>query len=81
MILVCKNVENWHNENYKQNKYHYPMISKYTSIRLVNFFQRYGARIHFNNFKDEENRVLLFLTITSLLDTEWLITLFSNKIY
>jgi len=57
MIFVCKNVNDWHINNYKMNKYHYPMIAKYTSVKLVNFFQNRGAKIHYNHYFDENKNV------------------------
>jgi len=61
MIFVCKDVNKWHMENYKLNKTHYPLIAKYTSVRLVNFFQNRGAKIHFNQYYDENKNVSIII--------------------
>lgn len=59
-ILVCDNLDNWHKQNFKLNKNHYPLISKFTSVRLVTYFAKKGAKIHFNEFKTEDGELLRY---------------------
>jgi len=59
-ILVCDNVDNWHKQNFKINKNHYPLISKFTSVRLVTYFAKKGAKIHFNQFKTKDGELLRY---------------------
>jgi translocator assembly and maintenance protein 41 len=59
-IMVVDDVENWHKQNYTRNKKHYPLLSKFTGIRLVNYFQKKGANIHFNLFTDQEGNILRY---------------------
>ena len=59
-ILVCDNVDNWHKQNFKLNKNHYPLISKFTSVRLVTYFAKKGAKIHFNEFKTKDGELLRY---------------------
>ncbi len=59
-ILVVDDYESWHKQNYARNKKHYPLIARFTSIKLVNYFQKKGANIHFNTYTDEEGRILRY---------------------
>jgi hypothetical protein len=59
-IIVCEDIDQWHKENFKRNKKHYPLISKYTSYKLVTYFQKKGAKIHFNNFTNPEGNLLRY---------------------
>jgi hypothetical protein len=56
-ILVVDKVEEWHKQNYLTNKKHYPFFARFTTIKLVNYFQKKGAKIHFNTFTNEENKL------------------------
>lgn len=56
-ILVCDDIDDWHKDNYKRNKSHYPLIARYTSVKLVTYFQRKGAKIHFNTFADHDQNL------------------------
>jgi translocator assembly and maintenance protein 41 len=60
VILAVDDVENWHKQNYTRNKKHYPLIAKFTGTRLVNYFQKKGANIHFNTYTDQEGRTLRY---------------------
>ena len=57
MIFVVKDAANWNKENFGMNKKHYPLISKLFTYRIVNFFQKRGAKTHFNSFTDEKGQV------------------------
>jgi hypothetical protein len=59
-IIVCENIDDWHMENFKRNKKHYPLIAKYTSYKLVTYFQKKGAKIHFNYFTTDEGKLLRY---------------------
>jgi hypothetical protein len=59
-IIVCENIDDWHKENFKRNKKHYPLIAKYTSYKLVTYFQKKGAKIHFNYFTTDEGKLLRY---------------------
>ena len=59
-ILVVDDYESWHKQNYSRNKKHYPLIARFTSIKLVNYFQKKGANIHFNTYTDEEGHLLRY---------------------
>lgn len=48
LVLIVENAHEFHKENYKINKKDYPLIAKIFSIRLINFTQKRGARIHYN---------------------------------
>jgi len=41
-------VKAFHQENFKMNKSHYPASSKIFKMKLVTWFQHYGAKVHFN---------------------------------
>jgi translocator assembly and maintenance protein 41 len=60
VLMVVDDVENWHKQNYVRNKKHYPLIAKITGVRLVNYFQKKGAKIHFNSFTDLEGNILRY---------------------
>lgn len=49
--MIVDNAQQFHIENYKKNKSDYPLIAKLLSIKTINFFQRKGAKIHYNFFK------------------------------
>ena len=57
MIFVVDDAVAWNKENFALNKNHYPLISKILSYRVINFFQKRGAKIHFNSFIDETGQV------------------------
>jgi hypothetical protein len=59
-IIVCDNIEEWHKENFKKNKKHYPLISKIFTYRIVNYFQKKGAKIHFNYFTTPQGNFLRY---------------------
>jgi hypothetical protein len=59
MIFVVDDVLKWHKENFAANKKHYPLISKIFTYRIVNFFQRRGAKIHYNHYTEENGQVKL----------------------
>lgn len=59
-IIVCENIDEWHKENFKINKKHYPLIAKYTSYKLVTYFQKKGAKIHFNYCTTAEGNLLRY---------------------
>lgn len=59
-IIVCENIDEWHKENFKKNKKHYPLISKIFSYRLVTYFQKKGAKIHFNYFTTDDGKLLRY---------------------
>ena len=50
-------MKEFHKENIKTNKTHYPYTARIFKERIINFFSKYGARTHFNTFKleNEEN--------------------------
>jgi hypothetical protein len=56
LILVCDDVNKWHEENFKKNKADYPLIPRYLSLKFVHFFQNKGAKIHFNSFEMEKDK-------------------------
>jgi len=57
MIFVVNDVTEWNKENFHKNKKHYPLISKIFTYRIVNFFQKRGAKFHFNSYTDENGQV------------------------
>lgn len=54
MVLISENAQQFHIDNYKKNKSDYPLISKILTIRSINFFQKRGAKIHYNFVKLNE---------------------------
>ena len=51
LILAVDNIPKFHEENLKLNKNHYTYMARGTNCRVVNFFQDYGAKVHFNRMK------------------------------
>lgn len=50
LVIVTSNRTEFHKENYRLNKYDYPLIVKLLSLKIVNFAQSRGARIHYNTY-------------------------------
>ncbi|CAI2369872.1 unnamed protein product [Moneuplotes crassus] len=53
LIVAVDNLKEFHKENIKLNKTHYPYTARFFKEKIINFFSKYGARTHFNTFKLE----------------------------
>jgi len=49
LILAVDDTAKFHKENLEMNKNHYTYMARGTNCKVVNFFQDYGARVHFNH--------------------------------
>jgi hypothetical protein len=59
-ILVVDNFEQWHKNNFALNKKHYPFFARFVSVKIVNFFQSKGAKIHFNSYYDTDKKLIRY---------------------
>ena len=53
LIVAVNDLKEFHKENIKLNKIHYPYTTRIFKEKVINFFSKYGARTHFNTFKLE----------------------------
>ena len=49
LILAVEDTAKFHEANLEMNKHHYTYMARGTNCKVVNFFQRHGARVHFNH--------------------------------
>ena len=50
MVFAVKNLRDWHMSNLQRNASHYSLSARATKTKLIQFFQRQGARVHCNQF-------------------------------
>lgn len=48
LVLSVNDVKAFHQANFLLNKKHYPATSKLFKVKLVTWFQHYGAKVHYN---------------------------------
>jgi len=53
LMLGVEDVKAFQKLNMKMNKPHYTYMARMTHGRVVNLFQKYGARVHFNHMELE----------------------------
>jgi len=60
LIVAVNDLKEFHKENIKNNKTHYPYTARVFKEKLIAFFSKYGARIHFNQFKIENDKIMTY---------------------
>lgn len=60
MIVAVDDLKQFHKENIKLNKTHYPYTGRIFKEKFIAFFSRYGARIHFNTFQLENKKSMKY---------------------
>lgn len=53
-------MKQFHKENIKINKTHYPYTGRIFKENFIAFFSKYGARIHFNSFQIENKKYMKY---------------------
>lgn len=60
LIVAVDDINKFHKENLKLNKHHYPYSARLLKDKFLSYFGRYGAKIHFNNFKLDNNKSITY---------------------
>ena len=51
--MAVSDLKEFHQENFKMNKKHYPALARLLKHKYVTYFQERGAKVHFNYFEHE----------------------------
>ena len=60
LIVAVDDIKQFHKENLKMNKGHYTYAARLFKEKLLGYFAKYGAKIHFNTYKLENNKSLTY---------------------
>jgi hypothetical protein len=60
LIVAVDDLQEFHTENIKQNKTHYQYTARIFKARFISFFSKYGARIHINTFKLDNDKTMQY---------------------
>ena len=60
LIVAVDDIKKFHKENIALNKTHYPYTARVFKEKIIGYFGKYGAKIHFNTFKLENQKSITY---------------------
>lgn len=66
LIVAVDDLKKFHHQNIMMNKSHYPITGRLLKEKFIAYFSKYGARIHFNTFKLENQKTMKYGVIRKI---------------
>lgn len=60
LIVAVDDIRQFHKDNIRINKTHYPYTARIFKEKFVSYFSKYGAKIHFNTFKLQNSKNITY---------------------
>ena len=60
LIVAVDDLQQFHQDNIAQNKTHYQYTARIFKAKFISFFSKYGARIHINTFKLDNEKTMQY---------------------